>query len=366
MTFIFRALLFWATVSPLWCFSLLDLGERRLASLEERLHSLEPWTYRMHADIVIDDKSRWRDLNMGACKTAAGNVLLVELTDMCHLPTDDALAKITTDFILFGPFGDWHHANFGPFSELDAANGANIFEAHLSLKLGRCSPVRSREDIYRLLNHPRLVHWIVHQQSVIEHEKSRALPLGFGYHDKRMGDGMSLTEYKNKLVDFLRESANVKRDKLLLCTMQIHRNLFGDDGRDPRSEALRNLTQIPSLQQWARNQRFNLTRDYWTAVRQHKFLLSPWGWGPDCFRHYEAVALGTIPVLLSDYLQDKAVHGLPVLIVNKWSDLNEEMLERKHRRIQTHTRSWVLERLLRNSVVPPLFHVVSESRRVCS
>lgn len=347
-------------------FSLLDVGERRLASIEERLHSLEPWTYRMHTDVVVDDTSRWRDLNMGACKTAAGNILLVELEDFCHLPGAEELAKVTTDFILFGPFGDWHHANFGPFSELIAANGHHIFEAHLSLKLGRCSPRRSENDIYRLLNHPRLVHWVAHQHSAIQHSKIRALSLGFGYHDKRMGDNsMSLTDYKNDMADFLRKNAHVKRNKLLLCTMQIHSDLFGTDGQDARTQALHSLGAIPSLRQWAVNRRFNTTHEYWKAVRGHKFILSPWGWGPDCFRHYEAVALGTIPILLSDYLQDKAVHGLPVLIVQQWADLSEETLQREYERIQSN-KTWNMQLLLRDTVVPPLFHVPSSARRVCN
>lgn len=346
-------------------FSLLDLGEKRLASPEEHLHNLEPWTYRMHADIVIDSRQRWRDLDMGHCKARTGNVLLVELEDMCHLPTEEERKRITTEFILFGPFGHWHYANFGPFTELDALYGKDLVEGHLSIKLGRCNPAKTEADIYALLDHPRLVHWVAHQHSVIQHDKVHALPLGFGFHNRRMGpNGVHLNNYKNDMLDFLRESKDVKRDKLLLCTMQIHTNIFGEDGDDPRTQALRNLSAIRSLRQWAVNRRFDSTRAYWSAVRAHKFVLSPWGWGPDCFRHYEAVALGTVPILLSDYLQDKAVRGLPVLVVEQWSDLNEEMLEREYTRIHANT-SWNLERLLRDSVVSPLFHVASESRRVC-
>ena len=168
-------------------FSLLDVGSRRLASKEEKLHSLEPWTYRQHADIVIDSIARWSDLDMGACKARSGNVVLVELLDLCFLPDANALARLTTDFIIFGPFHDQHHANFGPFSELDALYGKDLLEAHLTLKLGRCANGgRSVGDILTLLDHARLQHWVVHQHSAVRHSKIRALPLGFGYSDVRM------------------------------------------------------------------------------------------------------------------------------------------------------------------------------------
>ena len=103
--------------------------------------STRQWTYRKHADVVIGHTNDWAQLSLGACKARSGNVLLVELKDLCWLPSANGglqarvgsarrflmtnrristldLAKITTEFILFGPFYDQHHANFGPLTEL--------------------------------------------------------------------------------------------------------------------------------------------------------------------------------------------------------------------------------------------------------
>ena len=113
---------------------------------------------------------------MGLARPPPEMLWLVELRDMCYLPSPSAYSNITTDFILFGPFHNQHHANFGPFTELDdcgAWAGKDLIEAHLSLKLARCAQRRSEHDILSLLDHPRLVHWAVQQHSTIRaHENS--------------------------------------------------------------------------------------------------------------------------------------------------------------------------------------------------
>ena len=63
----------------------------------------------------------------------------------------------------------------------------------------------------------------------------------------------SLTDYKNKLIDFLKATDGNDRTSLLLVTMQIHTNLFGDAGDDPRSMAIHAI-ENSDLAQYATNQ----------------------------------------------------------------------------------------------------------------
>ena len=63
------------------------------------------------------------------------------------------------------------------------------------------------------------------------------------------------------------------------------------------------------------------------------FCLSPHGNGLDCHRTWEAIALGCIPVVKTSPL-DRLFSGLPVLIVNSWSDLNESLLSETVDRFQ--------------------------------
>lgn len=54
-------------------------------------------------------------------------------------------------------------------------------------------------------------------------------------------------------------------------------------------------------------------------------MLSPPGGGIDCHRTWEALYMGAIPIVRTSCL-DKLFHNLPVVIVEKWEDVNEEFL----------------------------------------
>jgi hypothetical protein len=58
-----------------------------------------------------------------------------------------------------------------------------------------------------------------------------------------------------------------------------------------------------------------------------RLVVSPFGNGFDCHRTWEALVLGCIPIVRTSGL-DPLYEGLPVLIVDNWSDVSKELLER--------------------------------------
>jgi hypothetical protein len=64
-----------------------------------------------------------------------------------------------------------------------------------------------------------------------------------------------------------------------------------------------------------------------------KFVLSPRGFGTDCYRTWEAVLLGTIPIVKHSSL-DQLYEQFPILIINEWSDLTRADLEKKYTEIK--------------------------------
>jgi len=71
-----------------------------------------------------------------------------------------------------------------------------------------------------------------------------------------------------------------------------------------------------------------------------KFMISPHGYGLDCYRTWEALFLGMIPVVKASTL-DSLYQGLPVLIVQQWSDVTPELLHHtwetfQHQRFDFH------------------------------
>jgi hypothetical protein len=61
------------------------------------------------------------------------------------------------------------------------------------------------------------------------------------------------------------------------------------------------------------------------AYSQVAFVLSPHGRGLDCYRTWEALLMGAIPIVKRSPL-DPLFDGLPVVIVDDWSEITESAL----------------------------------------
>lgn len=67
-------------------------------------------------------------------------------------------------------------------------------------------------------------------------------------------------------------------------------------------------------------------RDFLNEMRDHKFMICPEGHGMDCHRNWELLYMRRVPVMkLSPYFT-RLMEGFPVLFVNEWSDVTEELL----------------------------------------
>jgi hypothetical protein len=76
--------------------------------------------------------------------------------------------------------------------------------------------------------------------------------------------------------------------------------------------------------------------EYLTELSLSKFVLSPRGNGLDCYRTWESLTMGAIPIVTTSDL-DAMFAQLPVLIIQDWNELNEEFLEQKYEEFQRGT-----------------------------
>jgi len=66
---------------------------------------------------------------------------------------------------------------------------------------------------------------------------------------------------------------------------------------------------------------------FYDQMASHPYTLSPPGAGPDCHRHWEAIALGSIPIVL----RDRSTHilrDMPCLQVAHWGEVTPGLLEK--------------------------------------
>lgn len=102
----------------------------------------------------------------------------------------------------------------------------------------------------------------------------------------------------------------IPREKTILCSSQ-----FSNTG------SRETLPTFPFVTYFQNQKNIH----YLQNIASSKYILSPHGDFPDCFRHYEAMYLSAIPITIRHpklyFLED-----MPVLLLNSWNELTEELL----------------------------------------
>jgi hypothetical protein len=192
-----------------------------------------------------------------------------------------------------------------------------------------------------ILNHPKLIQWFSQNciftnenvntttekvYNVLTNSKICQLPIGLDYHtisndpDKFWRDkneGYSV-KYQEHILKKIRQTMKPFYER----THKIFVNMSIGDETCVRRKA---INQIPSELLVINADKMSRTR-VWNEITNYTFALSPYGSGPDCHRHWEILCLGCIPIIRS-FGSNQMFEDLPVLIVNEWSDINEQLLE---------------------------------------
>jgi len=75
-------------------------------------------------------------------------------------------------------------------------------------------------------------------------------------------------------------------------------------------------------------------KDYLYDMARSKFVLSPEGYATDCYRTWEALLVGSIPIVASSGI-DSLFEDLPVIITDDWNKITKEFLDEKYREISS-------------------------------
>ena len=73
-----------------------------------------------------------------------------------------------------------------------------------------------------------------------------------------------------------------------------------------------------------------------------KFTLSPEGDMHDCYRHWEAILIGVIPIIQKTSMNE-LFNDLPVLLIDEWDQITEQFLQQKYEEISS--KNYNLEKL---------------------
>jgi len=182
---------------------------------------------------------------------------------------------------------------------------------------------RSEEDFLNFIESKNIIHWFV-QNCIITHNKISLLPIGLDFHtmsekDMEWGNKISPINQEN-ILQKIKLKTNNFWDREIKCYSNYHFQIntkYGFDRRDAFNQIPKDLVYYEPIQ---------IKRIHtWMNQINFAFVISPHGNGLDCHRTWEALILGCIVIVKTSPI-DKLYDNLPVLIVNEWSDINEQLL----------------------------------------
>ena len=190
------------------------------------------------------------------------------------------------------------------------------------------------EKFLDLMNEPKLLKWFA-QNPNIEHEKVVPIPIGIPikiWFTKRCKD--------QDVIEKIRE-LDVKRSSLAYLnintrTCEKERKWVSNFFHKKNFINRRGKRRYPT---------------YLKDLKTSRYCLSPSGNGIDCWRTWEALMMGCIPIIrpYEKYSERQVVgdhflfEDLPVIRVESWEEVTEEFLDRKYEEMQL--KKWNLEKL---------------------
>lgn len=184
----------------------------------------------------------------------------------------------------------------------------------------------SQPSFFKLINNKYLIRWCSQNNSIKTYPKIIQVPLGIDYHSmynnyemvKNNIDGKTPVEQEMHLINVVANSVPFhKRINKIYVNFDINADRFG--------QRKQSLKDIPSSLLSMHQTKIKRTKT-WINTTKYAFVLSPYGQGMDCHRTWEALILGSIPILKSKEF-DKMFEGLPVLFVNDWKDVTQKLLD---------------------------------------
>ena len=189
-----------------------------------------------------------------------------------------------------------------------------------------------------LLKSPNLVRWFT-KNPCIQHEKIYPLPLGpkFQYTSRQF-----FGEPKRPIMDILDKYCLKPADRFCGEKPELLYFYYGDTTKDPLISEHKNIRQKVREELLMANFRENGEKafeGYMEELSRHKFCVSLPGRGVDTHRCWEALMVGTVPLMIHTAL-DRLYDKLPVILLPidfDWSKMTREWLEEQW--IRLHERS---------------------------
>ena len=174
----------------------------------------------------------------------------------------------------------------------------------------------SNDIISKLVNHLHVIHWFCQNLPIYGGSNPRHIkvsPFPYGIKEKERHEWDSFDSYKRVLFESISTNTTITTK----TNMIFAGPLGGTNPERSNIPQMKNKTIQPE--------------ELFRMMAQSRYVLSPDGDRPECYRHYEAIGLGTVPITQLDSYLFRHLHEAPVVYNNTNWDLNklESTLERE-------------------------------------
>jgi hypothetical protein len=165
----------------------------------------------------------------------------------------------------------------------------------------------------KYLEHEKLIAWLGQNPTVKNEKKFLPIPIGVAGSNWAHGNMATIKNIQDK-----------ETEKLHLAYLNINTGTYPIE----RERVYNLFCKEPYCLDTGRCS----FEKYLQDMKASRFVFSPRGNGLDCHRTWEALLMGSIPIVGSSYL-DPLLEDLPVLIVKNWEEITEAFLIKTWREI---------------------------------
>jgi hypothetical protein len=177
------------------------------------------------------------------------------------------------------------------------------------------------KEIQEFIDSPLCIHWYT-QNCTLKHPKVSPIPIGLDYHSAA---NVSSPLDQEKEILSIAAGAKPFWERKIKCYGNYHFNVYHKYYTSERIDCFKQV-MFPLVDY----EQSPVSRtSTWNKSTEYAFVLSPAGMGLDCHRTWESIVLGCIPIIrrMGDPYEDLFL-DLPVLLVDKWSDITPELLQK--------------------------------------
>jgi len=183
-----------------------------------------------------------------------------------------------------------------------------------------------KSDFIHFIENEKIIHWYT-QNCDTTHPKLSKMPIGMDYHTIAMNKvpwwgPPESPAHQEQLLKLMQKSAKPYWQREAKMYSNCH---FSMTTRYAKVDRVNAVNQIPNDLVYYEPNKINRA-ETWRKQMNYSFVLSPLGNGYDCHRTWEALILGCIVIMKKNPVSD-LFDGLPVLVVDEWTDLTQKLLD---------------------------------------